>query len=432
MSAARWACAACLMAVALTLVAASAADTATLRLDARFGEGGIARAPFKWQGWSRELFGGTLRPARQADGKVLVAAQPDADHGLANEIVLARFGRAGAPDRSFGRRGLLRIAFPWQFQPLKVLAQRDGRIVLVGTVGGYAYFSAVPSQLGIVRLLPDGSRDRSFGTNGVVVWNPPWRAANEWTTPGLVVRQSEGRLLVAGTVEDPRLRGSPGGPGQRVVLVRFLPDGSLDQSFGPGGFAELDWDDAYFGGWARLADGRLASVVFRHEGPGTPTRESTAWWLHTFTADGSPAAPRSSGSVRLGLNLLDQLVDLVPTRDGGLLMIGDRDPSPAVRRIFPDGSLDATFRRKCAQPPLPVGSPRGGASTPDGGVLVTTGGSFAIPYDATGCIAARPLRLRGFLVGPPLLQRGRSALVGASFNNNEGLAAGLALIKIRR
>jgi hypothetical protein len=58
--------------------------------------------------------------------------------------------------------------------------------------------------------------------------------------------------------------------------------------------------------------------------------------------------------------------------------------------------------------------------------------SFAITHDAAGCISATPLRLRGLIAGPPLLQRGRSALLGATFDDNHGLAAGLALIKIRR
>jgi uncharacterized delta-60 repeat protein len=384
------------------------------------------------------LLAGPLRPVRQSGGKVLVAAQPDADHSLANQLILARFTRAGALDRSFGRRGRLQLTFPWQFRPLKVFAQQDGGIVLVGTVGGYAYFAGGPSQLGIVRLLPDGARDRSFGTNGFVVWNPPWRAAGEWTFPGLALRQSEGRLLVAATVEDPRQRGSPDASGQRVVLVRFQADGALDQSFGPGGFAELDWDNSsYFGLWARLADGRLASVVFRHEGPGLPTRESTAWWLHTFTADGSPpAALRSTGSVRLGLNVLDQLVDLVPTRDGGLLMIGDA--ATALRRIRPDGSLDAAYGRQCAQPALPAVS-RGGAATRDGGVLVAAltraAGrtvSLLIPRGPRGCVAATPLRIRGLSVGPPLLLPGRGALVAATYDSGVGYDNSLAVIKIRR
>lgn len=51
---------------------------------------------------------------------------------------------------------------------------------------------------------------------------------------------------------------------------------------------------------------------------------------------------------------------------------------------------------------------------------------FAIFYDATGCIAATLLRLRGLTVGPPLLQRGRSALLGATYVRHNGLAHGLA------
>jgi hypothetical protein len=176
---------------------------------------------------------------------------------------------------------------------------------------------------------------------------------------------------------------------------------------------------------------------------GEPTLESTGWWLDSFATDGSPAAAlRSTGSVRLGLDVLDELHELVPTRDGGLVMIGDvdvqheRGPANRVRRILSDGSLDATFGRACGHPP-PRASSQGGAPTPDGDVLVSASkllihasprrfDSFAIPYDATGCVAGTPLRLRGLIAGPPLLQRGRSAVLGATYDS------GLALIKIRR
>jgi hypothetical protein len=57
----------------------------------------------------------------------------------------------------------LTTSFPKQFQPLTMSTDRRGRIVLVGTVGGYVYFGATPSQLGIVRLLPDGTRDLPVG-----------------------------------------------------------------------------------------------------------------------------------------------------------------------------------------------------------------------------------------------------------------------------
>ena len=443
----RLAAAGCVIFAALTLLATPA--VAAPRLDARFGDGGVARVPFKWKG-ARELVG-ALRPVRQPDGKMLVVAQLDADHRLANEVVLARFGRAGALDTTFGRRGRLRITFPWQFQPLTVLVQRDGRIVLVGTVGGYVYIFYRPSQLGILRLLPDGSRDRSFGTNGFVAWNPPWRAANELmdVSPRLAKPQPDGRLLVAATVDERTL--NPEASWQRVVLARFQPDGSVDQSFGQGGFAELDWDGGSFRGWARLADGRLVAVVTRPDRINWLVAEPQAWWVHTFEQNPSPTGELvSAGSVRLGIDDLDGVSDLVPTRGGALLMIGvDADqrfgPVPAVRRILPHGSLDRTFGRDCGHPlrRLRATSSRGGVPTPDGGVLVTATrlliharprrvDGFAIAHDATGCIAGTPLRLRSLRVGPPLLQRGRSALLGATFTDNQGLDGGLALIKIRR
>jgi uncharacterized delta-60 repeat protein len=389
---------------------------------------------------------GALRPIRQPDGKVLVPASVERAAGSHDfgQVALARFTRRGAVDKTFGRRGRVLIGIhggfsPVSFWPVTVSVQADGRIVLAGSASAYL---SPHAQLAIVRLLPNGSRDPAFGTNGVVVWNPPWRADTLYTTtrPGLFVRQGDGRLLVAAHVGErtsAMLR-------ERVVLVRFGADGSVDQSFGQGGLAELAWDGGYFQGWARLADGRLASVVSRHEGTGEPTLETQAWWLHSFTADGSSPAPlRPTRSVRLGRDVLDELHELVPTRDGGLLMIGDvdiehaRGPATAVRRIRPDGSLDETFGRNCAQPRLRAYS-RGGAPTRDGGALVTAtrfsrrGDSLAIPLDATGCIAAPLLHLRSLAVGPPLLQRGRSALLGAAFDSRQGRAGGLALIKIRR
>jgi uncharacterized delta-60 repeat protein len=392
-----------------------------------------------------------MRPVRQADGKVLVGVQLFGERE-AKEFVLTRFGRTGRLDRTFGRRGRLRIAFPSQFQPRTLLARRDGRIVLVGVIGGYAYMAYRPSQLGILRLLPDGSRDPSFGTNGFVAWNPPRRAADEMmdVTPGLALPQPEGRLLVAAMVDERTL--NPETSWQRIVLVRFQPDGSVDQSFGRGGFAELDWDGGNFYAWARLADGRLAGVLKRADRINWLVAEPQAWWVHTFEQNPSPTGELvSAGSVRLGIDDLDDLGDLVPTRDGGLLMIGGVDadqrfgPVPAVRRILPEGSLDPTFGRHCGHPlrRLLATSSRGGAPTPDGGVFVTATrlliharprrvDGFAIAHDASGCIAGTPLRLRSLAVGPPLLQRGRSALLGATFTDSQGLASGLALIKIRR
>jgi hypothetical protein len=54
---------------------------------------------------------------------------------------------------------------------------------VLGAAGFGPFFYPQPGQLGLVRLLPDGTRDPSFGTNGFVSWNPPWRDRTVYAYP---------------------------------------------------------------------------------------------------------------------------------------------------------------------------------------------------------------------------------------------------------
>jgi uncharacterized delta-60 repeat protein len=407
-------------------------------LDARFGDDGVARVPLRFADPGGEV-SGALRPVRQPDGKVLVPAlihRYSGGAGVIEQVVVARFERSGRRDRSFGRGGRVRIGVRgWGFHPAAVRLQADGGIVVVGTASGIGTILRTPwSYLAIVRLLPDGSRDRAFGTNGLILWNPPWSfddvLMQVWA--GIAVAQPGGRLLVAAQVDEQGRDGFPRPTRSRVVLVRFDPDGSVDESFGRSGIAELDWDQGHISGWARLPGGRVAAVSPRQ---GTETPLATGWWLLTFAADGPPDGRLASTAASyLGPRVLGGLAELAASRDGGLLMTGpvdlaaERGPgAPAVRRILPDGSLDPVFGRRCRdRPPRGV---MGGSPTPRGGALVTETsfrGSWAVPYDEAGCVTATPLHLRGLRAGPPLLGRGRSAFLGASYEE------GLALVKIRR
>src|SRR5829696_6902423 len=124
MSAAWWARAGCLVAVALPLAAVPTAEAATLRLDTTFGEGGIARVRFGSGQTGTDMR--PLRPVRQPDGKVLLAASSYFDHGN-SQILLARFKRSGRPDRTFGHGGRERLGLRWNFAPQEVQVQPDGR-----------------------------------------------------------------------------------------------------------------------------------------------------------------------------------------------------------------------------------------------------------------------------------------------------------------
>ena len=94
-----------------------------------------------------------------------------------------------------------------------------------GSVVTFPYDNAAQTTVA-AKLLRNGALDPAFGTGGMV----------RLTAPGPIFRVSQselladGRLLIAGA----RLHPTTPSPG-RLVLLRLLPDGALDPSFGAGG-----------------------------------------------------------------------------------------------------------------------------------------------------------------------------------------------------
>ena len=435
MSAASWPRAVSVVVVALLIAAVPAAHAAPLRLDDGFGEGGVARVRFKLRYSAVDLR--PLRPARQPDGKVLVGASGYFDHGNA-QILLARFTRRGRPDPTFGHRGWTHLGLRWNFDPQAVHVQRDGRILVLGAAGYGPFFYPSPGQLGLARLLPDGSPDPSFGTKGFMTWNPPWRddTVMLYALPGLFVPQADGRVVAAGFVQETRSAGGRFGAGpqtdlRRVAFVRFSENGSVDESFGHAGVLEHPDDSVYFQTWARLTDGHLVALA--------QLGDSTTWLLRRFTPDGAlDRGFGQDGSSHVELNQAPDFYSthLAPARDRGLVLIGnDRLNSRAVpiRRILPDGKLDPSFGTACGR------APRlhllGGTATSNGGILATAtvytrparARTVVLRYASDGCAAGRPLRLGAATAAPPLLRGRHAALVGGATDDHE-----LTLTRIRR
>ena len=132
---------------------------------------------------------------------------------------------------------------------------------------------------------------------------------------------------------------------------------------------------------------------------------------------------------------------LLPTRDGSLLMLGTVDPAhpagsaAAVRRITPAGQLDARFGTACDRSNPRTGDWSGAATS--GSRLFATArefgsDSFVLRYGSDGCVSGRPLRVRGVSAGPPLLHGAHTALVAATPNRGPESGNTLALIRVRR
>jgi endoglucanase len=160
-----------------------------------------------------------------------LALQPDGRIvGIGEDSVIAvvRYMPDGALDSSFGSGGRTTVNILSNFGLGDALTlQPDGRIV----VGGYVNQPLADFALG--RLLADGTVDSSFGTNGRVIT----RFGPDNDIVSGVGIQADGQIVAAGSADS----GSTAQPDQDFALARYNPNGSLDPSFGSGGTLVTDW-----------------------------------------------------------------------------------------------------------------------------------------------------------------------------------------------
>ncbi len=205
-----------------------------------------------------------------------------------------------------------------------VRRQPDGKILVGGTL----------KEGTLARLLPDGSYDPSFvRANGFT--------AN--ARPSQLEFQSDGKILVV-LPQGGQFRNVAG----RTVLslARFLPDGTLDDTFRsldliavlPG----IGTNPGVLTGLRVLPDDRLyLGGVF------TSVQGVTRFGVARLNADGSLDAtfvPPTSGLVTIGFGTM-AFYWLGPiTPDGGLYIFGRfTQPTRTALRLRPDGSIDPTF-----------------------------------------------------------------------------------------
>jgi uncharacterized delta-60 repeat protein len=217
------------------------------------------------------------------------------------------------------------------------LLEPDGDLVVIGSSSG---------QLALARYLPTGALDRSFGAGGRVTTDlsPGAHDVLLAAVPG-----ADGSIVAGGT------------SGSRAVVVRYLPDGSLDRGFGEAGAVTLGCCEA-----PALAAGPNGDIVVATDGPSGSR-------VHRLSADG--AVDTSWRATPLPLDARA----LAPDAEGRTLVAGPaRGAAPgslAVSRLEAGGSPDPSFGSGgTLTDALPSGATPGPVTVgPDGAVLA--GGS---------------------------------------------------------
>ncbi len=184
-------------------------------LDKNFGKGGVLLDTSIWAFCSAIT--------QQPDGKILTGGytqdleNPDDLGGL----YVARYTSDGSIDENFGVNGkviIRQIQGVTTFSTKTIIVQPDNKILVLGYFAPGKFYSHV----GMIRLNPNGLFDSSFGTNGFVL-----TSISKWNDVlGGMVLQPDGKIVVAGNKQVAEDQSGPD------FILRYLPDGSPDESFG--------------------------------------------------------------------------------------------------------------------------------------------------------------------------------------------------------
>lgn len=138
--------------------------------------------------------------ARTPDGKLLLAGTYDAGLPTDRDMVVARLHPDGSLDTSFSFDGKVEIVVgPGDSDDVlfDLLVQPDGRIVLVGAATSPVAADGI--DMAIVRLNADGSFDNSFGVGGKVFIDFNLGGADTTDIARAVASFPDGKLIVAGS-----------------------------------------------------------------------------------------------------------------------------------------------------------------------------------------------------------------------------------------
>ena len=159
---------------------------------------------------------------------------------------LVRHRPSGRLDRAFGQRGSIRT----DLREARIAMEPDGKIIVAGE-------RQYGRGVGVVRYNKDGSIDPSFADDGTGAWRTGALSGESSST--FVARDNfllpDGKFLIAGT--------GPAG----LAVMRLLPDGSPDHTFGDNGVAttEVAGGPFHYGGAAIGPEGSVVLAGYGTE-----------------------------------------------------------------------------------------------------------------------------------------------------------------------
>jgi uncharacterized delta-60 repeat protein len=287
----------------------------------RLNADGSVDSTFAESGFVTEGPGEILTILQQADSKILALS----------DNRLARYHAHGSLDKSFASDGYLDLNFAAQ----NMITATNGNILVVG----YLLDAITNRDFALARFHANGTVDTSFGTSGLVTTD--FAGGDDWGNS--VILQQDGKIVAAGN-----------GDLDSVELVRYLANGTLDTSFAENGkvITSLGFEKAGIQTLALQSDGRIVAAGGTDITSSMTTSSSSDFLLLRYLPDGqldpsfgqngkvlTDFFPAVEGSIEVATSLAIQF-------DGKLIAAGhavSQEGGFALARYHVDGSLDTSF-----------------------------------------------------------------------------------------
>ena len=260
-------------------------------------------------------------------GRIIVAgAAFRNDYGDGENVIVA-LGDDGSVDSSFGRGGVLRHR---RFGAADIVEQPNGRIVLAG---------GTRSSAAVMRLLPDGARDPSFGQDGLSVI--PRRAlgpTDDCISATAVDVGGDGRIVVGGML------GCGGEEGYEAAtfVARLRKDGRLDRGFARGG-VRVSHAACLLSDIAAQRNGKIVTAGSTGSSDYCTFGSMLLTRMRPNGAPDTSFGPRGRRQIRYVHTRESGANALSIDRRGRITAAGWAGNRMALARVTPNGTLDRSF-----------------------------------------------------------------------------------------
>jgi len=183
--------------------------------------------------------------ALQSDGKIVVAG--NASISGHSDFAVVRYNANGTPDTSFSGDGKVTTNINSRDSDAGSMAlQSDGKIVVAGGTSSITG----PYDFSLVRYNADGTPDRSFGTDGIVIT----ALSVGYDYAIAMTLQNDGKIVATGVSNISGV--------SNVALLRYNANGTLDTSFSGDGIVttQIGNLDSFASAIALQSDGKIVAA----------------------------------------------------------------------------------------------------------------------------------------------------------------------------